>query len=163
MSKLLKSLRAMRDLKHEPPEVVSFVDPEEVYKITLISPSDLTNSMLTLPPYYARYSIKYAKAKFQRDGLKNHADRVFATLCHQIRNSGIDKKMTKLDIESLAQKQGVVKRCAQALSEAQAELDACQRVLESLSMKRDMLVQLNKNQNREWDYQQALKKKESGL
>lgn len=152
MSKLTEDAKVSMDNLAQAPDVKEFIDMDQVSKDLVIDPNNIENSLYSVASLYARYAHLVTKARVQRDGFKSRAKLVRAKVEKEIRDKAATEgeKLTNPQVESLVSANGVVVTAELALNEAQAVLTACQETMQAISMKRDMLVQLNKNQNREF-------------
>ena len=135
------------------PDVKTFLDLDQMQADVKIDPNNIENGMLSVAAIYNRYAHIVAMARIQRDGFKSRKRLLEAKVEKKIRADAIDKgeKLTNPQIQAMVNGHPVVVAADLALNEAMAVLTACQEALSAVSMKRDMLVQLNKNQNREWE------------
>jgi len=92
-------------------------------------------------------------ARIQRDGFKSGKDLLAAKLEKAIRDQAAEsgEKLTNPQVEAKIARNRQMVEADLDLNEAIAVLSACTETLSAISMKRDMLVQLNKNRSREWD------------
>ena len=135
------------------PQVQTFLDMDRVEKDVAINPNNLEDSLYSVAAIYNRYAHLVAKARIQRDGFKSRVKLMEAKVEKAIRAKAIEEgeKLTNPQVASLVGTDSRVVAAELALNEAAAILTACQETLSAISMKRDMLVQLNKNQSREWE------------
>jgi len=141
----------------EQPEVKTFIDPDQVAEDVKIDPNNIESTMLGISAIYSRYAHFVSMARIQRDGFKSRKRLLQAKVEKAVRDKAQEdgEKLTNPQVASLVDSHPVVVKADLALNEAAAVLSAIQETLNSISMKRDMLVQLNKNRNREWDMSSA--------
>lgn len=141
----------------EQPAVKTFIDPEQVTEDVKIDPNNLESTMLGIAAIYSRYAHYVSMARIQRDGFKSRKRLLQAKVEKAIRGKAraSGEKLTNPQVASQVDSHPVVVNADLALNEASAILSAIQETLNAVSMKRDMLVQLNKNRNREWDMTSA--------
>jgi len=141
----------------EQPEVKTFIDPDQVAEDVKIDPNNIESTMLGISAIYSRYAHFVSMARIQRDGFKSRKRLLQAKVEEAVRDKAQEdgEKLTNPQVASLVDSHPVVVKADLALNEAAAVLSAIQETLNSISMKRDMLVQLNKNRNREWDMSSA--------
>lgn len=141
----------------EQPAVKTFIDPEQVTEDVKIDPNNLESTMLGIAAIYSRYAHYVSMARIQRDGFKSRKRLLQAKVEKAIRDKASEEgeKLTNPQVASQVDSHPVVVKADLALNEAAAVLSAIQEALNAVSMKRDMLVQLNKNRNREWEMTSA--------
>lgn len=130
------------------PLVRQFINIEQVQKDTIINPNNILNELLGLSSIFARYGLILAKARIQRDGFKSRRNLLAALLEKQIRDKAVidEEKVTNPQVASRIAGSGRMVEAELALNEASAILAACTEARDAIKVKRDMLVQLNKNQ-----------------
>lgn len=130
------------------PLVKQFINIEQVTKDTNVDPTNIPNELIGLSSIFARYGLLVAKARIQRDGFKSRRNLLAALLEKQIRDSAItnEEKVTNPQVASRIAGNGRMVEAELALNEAAAVLAACTEARDAVKVKRDMLVQLNKNQ-----------------
>jgi len=134
------------------PLVQDFINIEDVIRDTSIDPHEIGNNLLAISPLYARYSLLVAKARIQRDGFKSRRNLMAAQLEKVIRDDAVIREEKVTNPQVLSRVTGDSRMvCAELnLNEASAVLAACQETLNAIKIKRDMLVQLNKNRQAGW-------------
>lgn len=137
-------------------DLEKFVDEGELAQATSLNPSDLENEMLRMASLYTRFGLLTAKARRQRDAAKANLELVEAKLDGLLREKHKEAKVTEARLRAELVQQSKYQEAHSTLIEANGTLSALETVLMALQMKRDMLVQLNKNAEREWQYQSAL-------
>lgn len=152
MSKLTEDAKVSMDNLAQAPAVKEFIDMDQVARDLVIDPNNVENSLYSVASLYARYALLVTKARVQRDGFKSRAKLVAAKVEKEIRDKAAleGEKLTNPQVEALVSANSIVVAAELALNEAQAVFTACQETMSAISMKRDMLVQINKNQDREW-------------
>lgn len=130
------------------PLVRQFISIEQVTKDTLINPNNVLNELLGLSSIFARYGLLVAKARIQRDGFKSRRNLLAAILEKNIRDAAIEaeEKMTNPQVASKVTGDRRMVEAELSLNEAAAVLAACTEARDAVKVKRDMLVQINKNQ-----------------
>ena len=141
----------------EQPAVKTFIDPEQVKEDVKIDPNNIESTMLGISAIYSRYAHFVSMARIQRDGFKSRKRLLMAKVEKAIRDKAAEEgeKLTNPQVQSMVDGHPIVVQADLSLNEAAAVLSAIQETLNSISMKRDMLVQLNKNRNREWEMSSA--------
>lgn len=152
MTALLDDARVSIDIE-QGQEVNDFIDMEQVTADVKVDPNNIENSLLSMASIYARYGLLVAKARIQRDGYKSRRGLIAAKLEKAIRDQAIEDevKMTNPQVAAAVDRHPQMVSAELNLNEASAVLAACQETLSAVSMKRDMLVQLNKNRQNEWN------------
>jgi len=147
-----------------PPEadagvVKTFVDPEKLAADMRFNPAEIDAAMINQAALYAHYAQLAAKATLQRDTLKTRLELLEAQLDKQIRvkleEEGV-KKVTEAMVSAKIRRNIRYIKAKAAFDEAEAVQTLLFQALKALEMKRDMMVQINKNQEREWAYSNAL-------
>lgn len=130
------------------PLVRQFIDIEQVQRDTIINPNNILNELLGLSSIFARYGLILAKARIQRDGFKSRRNLLAAMLEKQIRDKAVvnEEKLTNPQVAAKIAGSSRMVEAELALNEAAAILAACTEARDAIKVKRDMLVQLNKNQ-----------------
>lgn len=130
------------------PLVRQFINIEQVQKDTIINPNNILNELLGLSSIFARYGLLLAKARIQRDGFKSRRNLLAALLEKQIRDKAVEDgdKVTNPQVAARIAGSGRMVEAELALNEASAILAACTEARDAIKVKRDMLVQINKNQ-----------------
>lgn len=130
------------------PLVRQFINIEQVQKDTIINPNNILNELLGLSSIFARYGLILAKARIQRDGFKSRRNLLAALLEKSIRDKAIEDgdKLTNPQVAARIAGSGRMVEAELALNEAAAILAACTEARDAIKVKRDMLVQINKNQ-----------------
>ncbi len=130
------------------PLVRQFINIEQVQRDTIINPNNILNELLGLSSIFARYGLILAKARIQRDGFKSRRNLLAALLEKNIRDKAIEDgdKLTNPQVAARIAGSGRMVEAELALNEAAAILAACTEARDAIKVKRDMLVQLNKNQ-----------------
>lgn len=125
---------------------------------TSINPTDLESEMINMAALYSRFGVLTAKARSQRDAAKSRLELVEAKLDKTLRDEMAEKgeKVTENKLRSEIVMRKAYLDAVKTLNEANSILSVAETALMSLQMKRDMLVQLNKNAEREWNYSSAL-------
>lgn len=136
----------------------SFLNEHDFMQATAIKASDLDSELIRMASLYARFGIVAAQARSQRDFCKTNLELVEAKLDKLLRDKFAEKgeKVTENKIRSELVLQKAYVDAVSELNEANTILSVAETALTSLEMKRDMLVQLNKNAEREWSYSNAL-------
>ena len=130
------------------PLVRQFISIEQVEKDTLINPNNVLNELLGLSSIFARYGLLVAKARIQRDGFKSRRNLLAAQLEKAVRDRAVEQE-EKPTIPQVNARVVGDRRMVDAelsLNEAAAVLAACTEARDAVKVKRDMLVQINKNQ-----------------
>jgi len=135
------------------PLVSDFLDIDQVTRDTAIDPNNINNSLLSMSGLCARYGLIVGKARIQRDGFKSRRGLMEAQLEKVVRDRAVEesRKVTNPQVASLVASDSRMVSAELNLNEASAILAACQETLKAIHMKRDMLIQLNKNQQAGWD------------
>ena len=130
------------------PLVKQFISIEQVTKDTIINPNNVLNELLSLPSIFARYGLLVAKARIQRDGFKSRRNLLAALLEKNIRDAAIEaeEKLTNPQVAAKVTGNRGMVDAELSLNEAAAVLAACTEARDAVKVKRDMLVQINKNQ-----------------
>lgn len=130
------------------PLVRQFISIEQVTKDTIINPNNVLNELLGLASIFARYGLLVAKARIQRDGFKSRRNLLSAMLEKNIRDAAIEaeEKITNPQVASRITGNSRMVEAELSLNEAAAVLAACTEARDAVKVKRDMLVQINKNQ-----------------
>lgn len=130
-----------------------FIDMDKVAEDVQINPNDIENSMISVASIYNRYAHMVAMARIQRDGFKSRKNLLAAQLEKAIRDKAAvdDEKLTNPQVEAKIARNANMVQADLDLNESIAVLSACTETLSAVSMKRDMLVQLNKNRQNEFN------------
>ena len=130
------------------PLVRQFISIEQVEKDTRIDPNNVLNELLGLSSIFARYGLLVAKARIQRDGFKSRRNLLAAMLEKKIRDDAItaEEKITNPQVAARVTGSTNMVEAELSLNEAAAVLAACTEARDAVKVKRDMLVQINKNQ-----------------
>ena len=130
------------------PLVRQFINIEQVQKDTTINPNNILNELLGLSSIFARYGLLLAKARIQRDGFKSRRNLLAALTEKNIRDKAVEDgdKLTNPQVAARIAGSGRMVEAELALNEASAILAACTEARDAIKVKRDMLVQINKNQ-----------------
>ena len=129
------------------PLVRQFISIEQVTKDTTINPNNVENELLGLSSIFARYGLLVAKARIQRDGFKSRRNLLAAQLEKNIRDKAAvdEEKFTNPQVASRVTGDRRMVDAELSLNEAAAVLAACTEARDAVKVKRDMLVQINKN------------------
>ena len=135
-----------------------FINMNDVVSATSINPTDLESEMIRMAALYSRFGVLTAKARSQRDAAKTRLELVEAKLDKLLRDKLAEKgeKVTENKLRSEIVVQKAYVDASKELNESNAILSATETALVALQMKRDMLVQLNKNSEREWAYSTSM-------
>ena len=135
-----------------------FLELNDVANATSINPSDMESELLRMASLYSRFGIIAAQARAQRDNGKTNVELTEAKLDKKLRDkfAASGEKATENKIRSELVIQPAYVAEVMRLNEANSILAAVETTLKSLEMKRDMLVQLNKNSEREYAYSSAM-------
>lgn len=128
-------------------KVHQFINPTKVEEHIRFDPSDINNSLLRLSSMYAYYGILCAKARMQRDGMKNRCDLLRAKYDRAYRKKLQEEgeKVTEPRLKALIETNKEVVAADRNLIEAQAVMSSLEVVRDSIKIQRDALVQFNKN------------------
>lgn len=143
--------------------VQDIIDATELATATSINPANMDDELLRMASLYSRFGLLAAKARAQRDSAKSNLELVEAKLDKALRDRFVEKgeKVTENKIRSELVLQTAYIAANKELIEANSVLSVAETSLMALQMKRDMLIQLNKNAEREWAYSSALVGRES--
>jgi len=143
---LLDDARVPMDIETAP-LVRQFISIEQVTKDTIINPNNVMNELLGLSSIFARYGLLVAKARIQRDGFKSRRNLLAALLEKKIRDEAIEaeEKPTNPQVAAKVTGNRGMVEAELSLNEAAAVLAACTEARDAVKVKRDMLVQINKN------------------
>lgn len=135
-----------------------FLTAHDIAEATNLNPTDLESEMIRMASLYSRFGVLSAKARSQRDASKSALELVEAKLDKALRDKLAEKgeKVTEAKLRAEIVMQSKYIEAQKELNEANSILSAMETALMALQMKRDMLVQLNKNSEREWAYSSAL-------
>lgn len=135
-----------------------FLTAHNFAQATSINPTDLDSELIRMAALYSDFGVVAAKARSQRDACKTTLELVEAKLDKALRDkfAAAGEKVTENKIRSELVLQKVYIEAVGSLNEANSILSVAETALTSLEMKRDMLIQLNKNSEREWAYSSAL-------
>jgi hypothetical protein len=138
--------------------LMEFIEANAVAEATSINPTDIDSELIRMAALYSRFGVLAARARSQRDARKSSLELVEAKLDKLLRDKFAEKgeKVTENKIRSELVLQKAYVEAIQELNEANSILSVAETTLSSLEMKRDMLVQLNKNAEREWQYSSAM-------
>lgn len=140
------------------PAVLTFLSRSDLVKDMRFNPNELDNAMLEQASTYSRYGVLAAQAALQRDNLETRLELLEAQLDQQIRKKLEEEgtKITENVVSNRIRRQRQYIAVKAALNEAEAIYSLLHTALRSLEQKRDMMVQINKNQEREWAYASTL-------
>lgn len=144
-------------------KVLPFINPTELKSDLQFDPSDLDNAMLNQAALYGHYAIMAAKASLQRDQMETRLDIIKATLSKKVRialEASAKGRVTEAMVEQEVNRHRTYVSAKSALDEADSIAKLLQSTLKAMEMRRDMLVQLNKNAIQEFGYSSALTPKE---
>ena len=135
-----------------------FIEAHDLGEATSINPTDIDSELIRMASLYSRFGILAARARSQRDTRKTNLELVEAKLDKLLRDKFAEKgeKVTENKIRSELVLQKSYVDAVRELNEANSILSVTETALTSLEMKRDMLVQLNKNSEREWAYSSSM-------
>ncbi len=139
-------------------KVMPIVDTLALKADLQFNPSDLQNAMLSQAALYGHYAMLAAKASLQRDQMETRLDIIKASLGKKVRValSSSAGKVTEAMVEQEVNRHRTYVAAKSALNEADAIAKLLQSTLKAMEMRRDMLVQLNKNATQEFNYSSAL-------
>ena len=148
---LLDEGRVSMDLKSVQ-LVKQFINIEQVQADCAINPTNIENELLGLSSIFARYGLLVARARVQRDGFKSRKSLTEALLEKEIRDKAAvdEEKVTNPQVAAKIAGNIQYVEADLALNEAAAVLAACTEARDAVKVKRDMLVQLNKNRATEY-------------
>jgi hypothetical protein len=135
-----------------------FLSVNDVTAAVEINPTDIDSELIRMAALYSRFGIVAAKARRQRDAAKSGLELVEAKLDKALRDkfAAAGEKVTENKIRSELVLQPAYVNAVNELNEANSIMTVAETTLSSLEMKRDMLVQLNKNAEREWSYTSSM-------
>ena len=109
--------------------------------------------MITLSSHYARYTHLLAKARLQKDDAERRLELLEAKLDNLIRNDASTKgtKLTEPNIAAMIKRQTTYINASLQFNEARAVYQVLEGAVSAMDKKHSMLVQLNKNQNADYD------------
>jgi hypothetical protein len=136
----------------------TFVDLSRIKEDMSFNVQNLNNAMVEIAALYVHYSQALAKAQMQRDRLETQRDILEAQLDKAVRDKAAveSKKITEVQVKQAVLRQPKFIRICQLVNEAAAIVNMLFGAVKGLEMKRDMMVQVNKNAQTEFKYTTAL-------
>lgn len=133
-------------------QVKTFVTAAEIAQATNINPHDIDNSLITIASLFSRFSLVAAQARLQRDSFASRLELLEAKLDKAYRDKAAkdEEKITEPKLAQAIRRNALYIQASWALNESKAVLMVLEGTVEALKLKRDMLVQMNKNSRDEY-------------
>lgn len=133
--------------------VKTFTTAAEIAQATRIDPTDVDNSLIRIAAQFARFSVLAAQARLQKDTFASRLELLEAKLDKAYRDEAAKKeeKTTEAKISQQIRRNEKYIEVNLQLNEAKAVQTVIEGAVEAIKLKRDSLVQLNKNAQAEWD------------
>lgn len=133
-----------------PPEakVKTFIRQSELSEDISFSQNNLDSAMMSQPSMFSRYSMVAAKAALQADTFKVALERIEATIDKELRDAAIADgvKTTESGITKSTKLDPRYAKAVQDYNEAKMVAAATKSTTEAFSQRRDMLIQIGKDQ-----------------
>jgi hypothetical protein len=133
--------------------VKTFATASDIALATAINPNDIDGSLVSLASEFSRFNLLAAQGRLQMNGLETRLELVSAKLDKLLRDQATKagEKITEAKLEQAIRRNKHYLQTSTDLNEAKAVVKVLEGTLEAIKMKRDMLVQMNKNNRDEWD------------
>lgn len=130
----------------------TFVDPAQLKDDIDIDPNSIPTEMLRQPALHAYYAVLSSKADFQESVFKLRFEVIEAQLAKRVRvalNSRPGVKVTESMVAETVKTQTAYQDAFMELAEAESIATISRSAMRSIEQRRDMLVQINKDQLQE--------------